>query len=124
MKKLAILLLQVAALALFSYIGNLLTALLHLPIPGTLIAILLVFLLLSTGVIKLSWLEAGADFLIANLVLFFIPSAVVLMKHTEYLQTNAVGILLVVVVGTFVIMAISGTLTERLITKRRDERQL
>ncbi|MEO3944345.1 CidA/LrgA family holin-like protein [Gorillibacterium sp. CAU 1737] len=121
MKKITALLLQIGALVLFSWLGNLLADWLHLPIPGTLVAILLVFALLHAGVLKLSWLEAGADFLIANLVLFFIPSAVVLMKHTEYLASHAVGIALVVVLGTFLIMALSGTLTERLINKRKDE---
>lgn len=115
MRKRLLTLLQIAVFYGISVLANLVAGLLHLPIPGTVLAIAVVLLLLHTGVIKLSWLSLGADFLIAHLVLFFIPSAVVLMKHTGYLASEAWGILLVVVVGTSLIMIGSGTATEYLI---------
>ena len=119
MRKILLTLLQIGVFYVISYLANITADALHLPVPGTMLAIVVVFILLRTGVVKLAWLSSGADFLIANLVLFFIPSAVVLMKHTEYLAVHVTGILLVVVLGTFLIMAFSGIMTEFLIGRRK-----
>ncbi|MBC8079733.1 MAG: CidA/LrgA family protein [Gorillibacterium sp.] len=117
MRRIRLTLLQIGIFYIISILANIISDALHLPVPGTMLAIIVVFILLKTGVVKLVWLSAGADFLIANLVLFFIPSAVVLMKHTKYLAAEATGILLVVVLGTFLIMVFSGTLTEFFIAR-------
>ncbi|MCL6458095.1 MAG: CidA/LrgA family protein [Gorillibacterium sp.] len=121
MRKILLTLLQIGVFYAISYLANIAADALHLPVPGTMLAIVVVFILLQTGVVKLAWLSIGADFLIANLVLFFIPSAVVLMKHTKYLAIHATGILLVVVLGTFLIMAFSGIMTEFLIGRKKGE---
>ncbi|WP_342563420.1 CidA/LrgA family holin-like protein [Paenibacillus sp. FSL R7-0345] len=111
MKKLIIGLLQVAGLTVFSMLINTLTPLLHLPLPGSIIGMLILFLLLETGVVRLSWVEVGASWLLAELLLFFIPSAVGVMKYTNLLEVNGLQVLAVVLVGTFAVMAGSGLLT-------------
>jgi holin-like protein len=90
---------------------NTLTPLLHLPLPGSIIGMLILFLLLETGVVRLSWVEVGASWLLAELLLFFIPSAVGVMKYTNLLEVNGLQVLAVVLVGTFAVMAGSGLLT-------------
>lgn len=111
MKKLSIGLLQVAGLTVFSMLINTLTPLLHLPVPGSIIGMLILFLLLEAGAIRLSWVEVGASWLLAELLLFFIPSAVGVMKYTGLLEVNGLQVLAVVLVGTFAVMAGSGLLT-------------
>ncbi|AIQ49817.1 holin [Paenibacillus sp. FSL R7-0273] len=111
MKKLATGLLQVAGLTIFSMLINTFTPLLHLPIPGSIIGMLILFLLLEAGAVRLSWVEVGASWLLAELLLFFIPSAVGVMKYTSLLEVNGLQVLAVVLVGTFAVMAGSGLLT-------------
>lgn len=111
MKKIAIGLLQVAGLTAFSMLINQLTPLLHIPIPGSIIGMLVLFLLLESGVIRLNWVEVGASWLLAELLLFFIPSAVGVMKYSSLLEVNGLQVLAVVLVGTFAVMAGSGLLT-------------
>ncbi|AIQ55254.1 MULTISPECIES: CidA/LrgA family protein [Paenibacillus] len=111
MKKLTTGLLQVAGLTIFSMLINTLTPLLHLPIPGSIIGMLILFLLLEAGAVRLSWVEVGASWLLAELLLFFIPSAVGVMKYTSLLEVNGLQVLAVVLVGTFAVMAGSGLLT-------------
>lgn len=111
MKKLGIGLLQVAGLTLFSMLINSLTPLLHIPIPGSIIGMIVLFLLLESGVIRLNWVEVGASWLLAELLLFFIPSAIGVMKYSKLLEADGLQVLAVVLVGTFAVMASSGLLT-------------
>ncbi|MGN7762185.1 MULTISPECIES: CidA/LrgA family protein [Paenibacillus] len=111
MKKLGIGLLQVAGLTVFSMLVNSLTPYLHIPIPGSIIGMILLFALLESGIIRLNWVEVGASWLLAELLLFFIPSAIGVMNYSKLLEANGLQVLGVVLVGTFAVMASSGLLT-------------
>lgn len=111
MKKLTIGLLQVAGLTVFSMLINALTSLLHIPLPGSIIGMLILFLLLESGVVRLNWVEVGASWLLAELLLFFIPSAVGVMKYSSLLEADGLQVLAVVLIGTFAVIAGSGLLT-------------
>lgn len=111
MKKIALGLLQVAGLTVFSLLVNTLTSFLHIPLPGSIIGMILLFLLLESGVIRLNWVEVGASWALAELLLFFIPSAIGVMKYSKLLEADGLQVLAVVLVGTFAVMAGSGVLT-------------
>ncbi|KWX82509.1 holin [Paenibacillus riograndensis] len=122
MKKLGLGLLQVAGLTVFSMLVNVLTPFLHIPIPGSIIGMLLLFLLLQSGIIRLNWVEAGASWLLAELLLVFIPSAIGVMKYSKLLESDGLQVLAVVIVGTFAVMASSGLLTGA-ISKAKERRE-
>ncbi|CQR58750.1 CidA/LrgA family protein [Paenibacillus riograndensis] len=122
MKKLGLGLLQVAGLTVFSMLVNVLTPFLHIPIPGSIIGMILLFLLLESGIIRLNWVEAGASWLLAELLLFFIPSAIGVMKYSKLLESDGLQVLAVVIVGTFAVMASSGLLTGA-ISKAKERRE-
>ena len=67
---------QIGYLYILLLIGNTIARLLHLPIPGSIIGLVLLFLLLQFHIIKLEWIELGAAVLLSELLLFFIPSAI------------------------------------------------
>ncbi|MEC0369562.1 CidA/LrgA family holin-like protein [Paenibacillus chibensis] len=112
---------QVAVLMVFSLLMNKLAELLHLPLPGSILGIIVVFILLETGVIRLEWIEIGANWLLAELLLFFIPAAVGVMKYIPMLESDGVRILIVVLFSTFTVMASSGLLASR-IAKQKERR--
>jgi len=111
MKKIAKGLLQVMGLAAFSFLINMLTSSLHMPIPGSIFGMVLLFILLELGVVQLNWVDIGASWLLAELLLFFIPSAIGVMKYTSLLEADGVRLLALVIVGTFAVMSSSGLLT-------------
>lgn len=113
--------LQVALLLLFSLAMNFLAKWLHLPIPGSILGIIVLFILLKTGVIKLAWIEAGANWLLAELLLFFIPAAVGVMKYIPLLEHDGVRIMIVVIASTVTVMASSGLVASR-IAKRKEHK--
>lgn len=102
--------LQVAVLMGFSELLNVLVRWLHLPVPGSIIGIAIVFILLQTKVIKLEWVEIGANWLLAELLLFFIPSAVGIMNYIPMLEHDGVRIVVIVIFSTILVMVSSGLL--------------
>lgn len=112
---------QVAALMAFTLLMNKLAGLLHLPIPGSILGIIVLFILLETRIVRLEWIDIGASWLLAELLLFFIPAAVGVMKYIPMLESDGVRILIVVIFSTFIVMASSGLLASR-IAKQRERR--
>ena len=84
------LLLQVGVLYVFSLVGTWIQGVFHLSMPGSLIGMLILFLLLSTRVLPLKWFELGAEKLIVFLPLFLIPSTTGLMEYGSFLSVRRV----------------------------------
>ncbi|RCX16663.1 holin-like protein [Fontibacillus phaseoli] len=110
--------LQVAILVLFSLAMNYLAQWLHLPIPGSILGIIVLFALLKMNIIKLTWIEQGANWLLAELLLFFIPAAVGVMKYIPLLEHDGVQILIVVVSSTVIVMASSGLIASHIVKRK------
>lgn len=120
-KTISVIALQVSVLTLISVAMNSLALWLHLPIPGSILGIAVLFTLLKTNVIKLTWIEKGANWLLAELLLFFIPAAVGVMKYIPLLEHDGVRILFVVILSTVIVMASSGLVASR-IGKRKEHK--
>lgn len=113
--------LQVIVLILFTLAMNALAKWLHLPIPGTILGIIVLFLLLKLKVVKLDWVEAGASWLLAELLLFFVPAAVGIMDYIPMLKNDGIAILIVVLSSTVIVMVSSGRIATR-ISRRKEQK--
>ena len=92
LKKLALITIQLAALLLLGQAGYAFVGALQLPLPGNLVGMLMLFALLTSGVIRLEWVEAGASLLVRHLTFFFIPIAVGLMALGDLFVSQGVAI--------------------------------
>jgi holin-like protein len=99
---------QILFLCLLSLFSNVIVQFFHLPLPGSIIGIFILFLLLETKIIPIKWIELGANLLLAELLLFFIPSAVGIIKYESLLESDGLRLLLVIVLGTVIVMASTG----------------
>ena len=100
-----------------SFIGEILHAVLPLPIPASIYGLVLMFLCLMLGVIKLSDVHDTACFLIEIMPIMFIPPAVGLMASWDVIQANLVAYLIIAAVTTIVVMAVSGLVTQEVLKK-------
>jgi holin-like protein len=123
LKKPLIAALQIMVLFIFAKFMNVLAAFLHLRIPGTILGILVIFLLLHFKIIQLKWIELGAVWLLGELLLFFIPSAVGVIDYGKLLSQSGTSIVLVVLISTFVVMLSTGIMTQ-MIAKRKERKKL
>lgn len=110
--------LQVAGFMLLSLGMDQLAAWLNIGIPGSILGIVVMFILLETKILRLEWIELGANWLLAELLLFFIPAAVGIMKYFPMLEAEGLQILAVVLFSTVIVMVSSG-LTAGFISSRK-----
>lgn len=86
---------------IFSF-GNLLSRLTGIPVPGNVIGMVLLFVLLVCNVIKLQYIEEGANFLLKHMLFFFIPVAVGLMNWGPLFYENGLALTLAIVLGAVI----------------------
>lgn len=109
---------QIGYLYVILFVGNSIARLLHLPIPGSIIGLVLLFLLLQFHIIKLEWIELGAGLLLSELLLFFIPSAIGVIDYTALFGVQGVKAVLVIVLSAIVVMFATG-FTAQLLGQRK-----
>lgn len=113
-KKLYKLVVQVGILTAVSWIGTYLTGRFGWPVPGNIVGMLLMVLLLQTRVVRLEWVEAGGNWLLGNMLLFFVPAAVGIIQYKQLMLTSGGRILLVIVLSTVAVMVSTGVVADRL----------
>lgn len=119
MKRIALIVTQIIGLAIIAGIGNMITELLHLPLPGTLVGMILLFVLLLSGVVKLEWFEQGAAVLIGELLLFFIPSAIGIIQYSQLFGSTGAMLLGVIVTSIITLLASVTVITLSIMKLRR-----
>ena len=103
---------QFAMILLVSFAGELLNYLLPLPVPASIYGLVLMLVCLLTGIIKLDAVRDTACFLIEIMPLMFIPAAVGLMASWSVIKENLLAYLVIAVVTTVAVMAVSGLVTK------------
>lgn len=96
--------LQVGLLIAFWWIGSVIQKQFNLPISAAVIGLFIVLIGLLTGFFKLTWIKTGSDFILGELVLFFIPCFIGLMKYKQLFITEGWQLIVAVVIGTICVM--------------------
>jgi len=109
--------LQIGILTIFYYMGVGIVSYLHIPLPGSVIGLLLLALSLNFKIIKVEYIQDGAGFLIGILTLFFIPATVGVIDYPELMSFTGLLIILAVIASTLISIYVTGLLTQ-LIEKR------
>lgn len=104
-----------------SFIGELLKYLLPLPVPASIYGMVLMFVALLTGVIRLEHVRETGKFLIEIMPLMFIPAGVGLMSSWNTLKPLLIPVAVITVVTIVTVMAASGH-TAQFILKREEKR--
>ena len=81
--------------------------LLNLPVASGVLGFFLLLFLLEMKWLKLAHVERGADLLLAELLLFFIPPVVGVIQYQDLLIASGWKILLVILISTALVMMVS-----------------
>jgi holin-like protein len=109
---------QILLILGFWLLGQALADWCRLPVPGGILGMLLVLALLASGWIHAGSLRRGANWFLAEMLLFFIPAVAAVREHPEFLGMLGAKLLAAIVAGTLVVMlatALSVELCFRLI---------
>ncbi|OCA84077.1 murein hydrolase regulator LrgA [Bacillus sp. FJAT-27225] len=86
----------------------------HLPIPTSVLGMILLYLLLSSKIIQLRYIDKGAAFLNKHLGFFFIPIAVGLMNYGSLINSVGLQLLIMIAGSTIIGLMVAAKLTEYL----------
>lgn len=104
--------LQVGVLLAFWSAGDVVVRFTGLPLPGGVIGMLLMLALLSTQAVQPASVGRGAQWLLGNMLLFFVPAVLAVLNHRELLGLLGVKILLIILVGTVLVMGVTALTVE------------
>lgn len=109
---------QFMIIMLFSFLGELLHGLLPFPVPASIYGLILLFVALCIGMIKEEQIKETADFLVEIMPVLFIPAGVGLMTRWEALKKLLLPLILVITLGTFFTMVVTGKVTDGILKKK------
>jgi len=116
-------LMQFAVIAAVYFLGETVSFLIPLPIPGTVYGLVLMFVFLCTGLIKLKRVEKAADFLLNIMPILFVPGSAAVLEYMDVVAGAAWKIFVICMASTFITLAVTGyaaTFVGKLLAKRKD----
>lgn len=109
---------QFMIILILSFLGEVLKMFIPLPIPASVYGLVLMLVCLMTGVLKTSQVKDAAFFLIEIMPVMFIPAAAGLIDSWGVLRPLIVPIMIITVVITVFVMAVTGRVAQMIAQKR------
>ncbi len=98
------------------FVSSLLSSIMK--IPGTILGMIILFLLLQFKIIKEETIKEVADFLLGNMAIFFVPAGVSLINSLGLISDNLLVLTLCCTVGTMIIMIAAGKAVDIMIERK------
>ncbi|MBS1230059.1 MAG: hypothetical protein H6R17_3336 [Proteobacteria bacterium] len=73
-------------------------------VPSSLLGLGLALVGMACGILRRDWLAAGADWLIGEMLLFFVPAVVAIVQYAEIIRSHGLAILVVILLSTVCVM--------------------
>jgi len=105
---------QVVLYAALYLVADRLVTLLHLPLPANVVGMFMLLLLIMSGILPLKWVKAGSRWLLAEMLLFFVPAVVAVVNYTSLLMVEGWKIFLVIAVSTTLTLGITSLVVDRI----------
>ena len=104
--------LQLVLMLAFWLAGEALVRALSLPLPGALVGLAAVLLLLATRRLSAPGLRRGAQWLLGDMLLFFVPAVLAVLEHREFLGLIGLKILCLIVLSTALVMVVTASVVD------------
>jgi holin-like protein len=102
--RIIVIIVQVMLLYAFYLAGDYLQRWLHLPIPGSVVGLLLLFVLLLCKVVPVKWIERGSSTILSYLPLFFIPATAGIVEHLDIFSGRGLLLIAIIIVSSVLTM--------------------
>ncbi|MGL5435796.1 MAG: CidA/LrgA family protein [Lachnospiraceae bacterium] len=104
-------------------IGEVLNYYLPLPVPAGVYGLFLLLILLCTGILKLSDVEATGSLLLDIMPVLFIPASVALVESYAAMKTILIPLVVISVVSTIVVMSVTGKVAELMLKRTNSSKE-
>ncbi|MGX9418361.1 CidA/LrgA family protein [Vibrio sp. RC27] len=102
------------------YAGIGIQQLLDIALPGSIIGMLILFILLASGAVPSAQVKPSATLFIRYMMFLFVPISVGLMEHFDTLANNALPIFASAIGGSFIVLIVLALVLDRSL-KRGDQ---
>ena len=89
-------------------LGELIIWLTGIPLPSSILGMLILTLLLKLKIIRLEWVKTISDFLVANIGFFFVPPGVAIMLYFDIIAAEFWPIAIASLVSTLLVLVVTG----------------
>lgn len=93
---------QIGVVFLICIIGELISKLLPFAFPGSVIAMLVLFVLLFFGILKTEHIKDKTDFMLNNMAFFFIPSSVGIINYYSNIKSVIIPFVFICIITTLI----------------------
>ncbi|OBT14003.1 Holin-like protein CidA [Vibrio sp. UCD-FRSSP16_10] len=105
-------LLQVFVLCLIWLLSDWVVSAFHIPLPSNVFGMFLLLALLFSNTVKVKWLKAGSNWLIAEMLLFFIPAVIAIVNYGPLFEHQGLKIGIVIVVSTIFVLTVTAVVVD------------
>ena len=109
---------EAVIIASITFAAEIIKFLLPLPVPASIYGLILLFLLLKSGVLKLEQIENVGGLLLELMPLLLVPASVSFLTVLDMIQGMIMGF-----VGTVVVMMVTGMVSQALVRRGGEEKK-
>ncbi|MFC0562029.1 CidA/LrgA family protein [Halalkalibacter alkalisediminis] len=115
--KVILIVLHLFILSIFYLIGVGIQNWLGLPIPGSIIGMLLLFFALMTKVLPVRFIEEGSTFILKHMPLLFLPVTVGILQFLDLFAGDGILLIFITLISTIIVMIVSGWIGQNLVNR-------
>ena len=115
---------QFGLILAITFAGEVLKALLPLPIPASIYGMVIMLVGLVSGLLRLEDVQDVGDFLIEIMPILFVPAAVGLMDSWGTMKALLLPSVVMLVVVTVLVIVVTGRVTQDMIRRKKGKHEL
>ena len=108
---------QALTLAVILLISKIIESFIPIPMPASVIGLVLLFIALCTGIVKLGQVESVGTALTNNISFLFVPAGISVINSLPILSKSPVLIILLIIISTILLIISTGFASQLLVTK-------
>ena len=102
-------------------VGEFISWILNIPVPGSILGMLLLTFLLDEKVINVNSVKGISQFLVSNMAFFFVPSGVAIMEYFDVIAAQWLPIVIATSISIALVLIVTGHVHQLLIRRRLND---
>ena len=108
---------QALTFAVILLISKIIESFIPIPMPASVIGLVLLFIALCTGIVKLGQVETVGTALTNNIGFLFVPAGISVINSLPILKQSPILIILLIIISTLLLLICTGFASQLLVTK-------
>lgn len=109
---------EAVLIAAITFAAELIKFFVPLPVPASIYGLILLFILLKSGALKLEQIETVGGLLLELMPLLLVPASVSFLTVLDTIQAMLLPVLIMGLIGTMVVMAVTGRVSQWLVQRK------